>query len=65
LSSDFLAPFTAIMKFLNVNRGPSGETVTVSYQDFLALLRLVLNAVTVDERWYLEQNPDIASAIEA
>jgi len=53
------------MKFLSVNPGPNGETVTASYPDFLASLRLVLNAITVDERWYLEQNPDIARAIEA
>jgi hypothetical protein len=37
--------------------------VNMSYDDFLAVIRTILVAADVDERWYLQRYEDIARAV--
>ncbi len=37
--------------------------VTCSYENFVQMLRRLLEGVVVDEQWYLARYPDIAEAI--
>jgi hypothetical protein len=37
--------------------------VSLSYDDFIKILRMMIAGVEVDERWYLDQHEDIAQAM--
>ena len=60
----YVPPFEAIKNSLEI-RAVKGELrVSASYNDFVALIKLLISVVEVDEDWYLEQNPDIAKAVQ-
>jgi hypothetical protein len=60
---DYLPPFEVLKTFLNI-RTLNGElTVSASYNQFTVMIRTLLEAVEVNEAWYLTQYPDVAEAI--
>jgi hypothetical protein len=62
---NYLPPFAIIRNVLMVSKSARGKAASELDKEFRAALRLLLAGISVDEDWYLAQNPDIAQAIEA
>jgi hypothetical protein len=60
---DYLPPFEALKTFLNFGAVNGELTVSASYNQFTLMIRTLLQAVEVNEVWYLTQYPDVAEAI--
>ncbi len=60
---DYLPPFEAIKAFLNFAAVNGELTVSTTYNQFMNLVRTLLQGIEVDEAWYLAQYPDVADAI--
>ncbi len=60
---DYLPPFEVLKTFLNFAAVDGELTVSASYKQFTAMIHTLLQAVEVDEAWYLAQYPDVAEAI--
>ena len=60
---DYLPPFEGIKAFLTFAAVNGELTVSTSYTQFTALIRILLRGIEVDEAWYLKQYPDVAEAI--
>lgn len=56
-------PFFALRKLYNIPYPLANDTVNISRDFFLELLRVLAGNVSVDERWYREIYPDIDKAI--
>jgi hypothetical protein len=59
----YLPPFDLIRRMVEVSTERGELRVKLSYDDFLKILRMMISGVEVDDRWYLEQNEDIAKAV--
>jgi hypothetical protein len=60
----YVPPFDLIKNSVDINAVKGELRVSVSYQDFVNILKLFVSGVEMDEAWYLEQNPDIAKAVK-
>jgi hypothetical protein len=60
---NYLSPFKAVRRRLNISGTNEKERVTMSYAEFEALIRLLLRAVKFDDDWYLKQYPDVEEAV--
>jgi hypothetical protein len=64
----YLPPFDLLKQKVRVisSNGSNGKgRIDMKYEDFMALIRLMLRAVKVDEKWYRAKYPDVAEAIKA
>jgi hypothetical protein len=61
---NYLPPFEEIKDFVTLMAVKGELTVTTSYAQFTALIRILLQGIEVDEAWYLKQYPDVAEAIQ-
>jgi hypothetical protein len=61
----YLAPFDVIRRSLGLYTVKGELCVSVSYADFMRLIKLLLAGTEVDEEWYLQQYSDIREAVEA
>ncbi len=61
----YLPPFDLIRRSVEISTVRGELRVSLSYDDFIKILRMMLLGAEVDESWYLEQHPDIAEAIRA
>jgi hypothetical protein len=59
----FIPPFEEIKGFVRFAAAKGELTVSASYAQFTVLIRTLLQDIEVDEKWYLEQYPDVAEAI--
>ena len=61
----YLPPFDQIRRMAQVATVAGELRVSLSYDDFIKLLRLMISGIEVDEAWYLQQHEDIARAVAA
>ena len=61
----YLPPFDFVRRSVAISTVKGELRVSVSYDDFIKLLKLLLAGTEVDEAWYMEQYDDIREAVEA
>lgn len=61
----YFPPFELLKRFASVSTVRGEVWLSLSYTDFMAMLRLILATVDVDETWYLHIYEDIAKAVHA
>lgn len=59
----YLPPFDLVRSMVEVLTVRGELRVSLSYDDFIKILRMMISAIEVDEAWYLEENEDIARAV--
>ncbi|MSP03012.1 MAG: hypothetical protein EXR07_18495 [Acetobacteraceae bacterium] len=60
---NYVPPFEAIKALVNFAAVKGELTVSASYSQFTAMIRILLQGIDVDEDWYRAQYPDVAEAI--
>jgi hypothetical protein len=60
----YVPPFELIKNSVDISAVKGELRVSVSYQDFINILKLFITGVEVDEEFYLRENPDIAKAVK-
>ena len=60
----YLPPFEVLKSFFTLSSVEGDVRVNCRYEDFIAMLRLIMVNVPVDETWYLERYPDIAASVQ-
>jgi len=59
----YLPPFDLIRRSVEISTVRGELRVSLSYDDFVGVLRLMISGIQVNEEWYLTEYPDIAQAI--
>jgi hypothetical protein len=59
----YLPPFDLIRRFVEISTVRGELRVSLSYDDFIKILRTMISGIEVDEDWYLRQYEDIARAV--
>lgn len=59
----YLPPFDLIRRSVEISTVRGELRVSLSYDDFIKIIRLLISGVDVDEGWYLREYGDIARAI--
>ncbi len=59
----YLPPFDLIRRMVEVSTVRGELRVSVAYDEFVKILRMMIAGIEVDEGWYLKENGDIAQAI--
>jgi len=59
----YLPPFDLIRRSVEISTVRGELRVSLSYDDFVQIVRLMISGITVAEEWYLTEYPDIAQAI--
>ena len=60
---NYLPPFDLIRRLVEISTVRGELRVSVSYDDFIRVIRMMISGVEVDEAWYLKQYEDIALAV--
>lgn len=61
----YLPPFEVIRRSVEIATVRGELRVSLSYDDFIKLIRSMISSVDVDEAWYNEQYEDIGGAVKA
>lgn len=61
----YVPPFELVKNSVDISAVKGELRVSVSYQDFINIIKLFISGVEVDEAWYLKENPDIAEAVKS
>ena len=59
----YVPPFEGIKTFVTFAAVKGELSITATYTQFTHMIRTLLEAIQVDEEWYLAQYPDVAEAI--
>ena len=59
----YVPPFDLIRRSVEISTVKGELRVSVSYDDFIRILRLMISGIEVNEDWYLREYEDIAQAI--
>jgi hypothetical protein len=59
----YLPPFDLIRRMVEVSTVRGELRVSLSYDDFIKIMRMMVSGVEVDEAWYLREHEDIAHAV--
>jgi len=59
----YLPPFDLIRRSVEISTVRGELRVSLSYDDFIKIIRLMISGIKVDEEWYLQEYGDIAQAI--
>ena len=59
----YLPPFDQIRRAVEISTVRGELRVSLSYDDFINVIRVMLSGIQVDEEWYLNEYPDIEQAI--
>ena len=59
----YLPPFDLIRRMVEVSTVRGELRVSLSYDDFIKIMRMMISGIEVDETWYLQEHEDIAQAI--
>jgi len=59
----YLPPFDLLRRSVEITTVKGELRVSVSYDDFIKLIRMMIASIPVDEDWYLKEYEDIAEAI--
>lgn len=60
----YLPPFDLIRRQVEITTIRGALRVSIAYDDFIQVVRMLVADAEVDEAWYLSQYPDVAKAIE-
>jgi hypothetical protein len=60
---NYLPPFDMLRRAVEISTVRGELRVSLSYDDFIKIIRLMISGIKVDEEWYLNEYPDIAQAI--
>lgn len=60
----YLPPFDLIRRSVEISTVRGELRVSLSYDDFIKIIRLMISGIQVDEEWYLQEYGDIAQAIQ-
>ena len=60
----YLPPFELIRRSIEISTVRGEIRVNVSYEDFIAILKMMIQGVRVDEAWYGRTYEDIGGAIK-
>jgi hypothetical protein len=60
----YLPPFDLIRRLVEISTVRGELRVSLSYDDFIGIIRLLISGIQVDEEWYLQEYGDIAQAIQ-
>jgi hypothetical protein len=60
----YIPPFEVLKRSLGLYTVNGELCVSITYNEFMRLLRLVLASTEVDEEWYLREYEDIRQAVE-
>jgi hypothetical protein len=61
----YLPPYDLLCRSLTISEVGGSHQVSMGYDDFIKLIKLLCAAIDVDEEWYLRQYDDVRSAVEA
>lgn len=61
----YLVPFDAIKRDLHLLAAQGTVRVNITYDEFTAVIRKLLGAITVDENWYRATYRDVAEGIKS
>jgi len=61
----YILPFATLKSKLRLLSVRGQLKLDITYDDFLDVVRQLLEAVPVDEAWYRDHYPDVAEAIDA
>jgi hypothetical protein len=59
----YLPPFDVIKRPIEILSSKGQVAATASYETLITMIKSLISAVYVDEKWYLTQYPDVAEAI--
>lgn len=59
----YLPPFDLIRRMVEVSTVRGELRVSLSYDDFIKIMRLMISGIEVNEEWYLGEHQDIAEAV--
>lgn len=59
----YFPPFELVKQYVSITTVKGDVRISASYDDFLAMLKLMLATVAVDEAWYLRAYDDISHAV--
>jgi hypothetical protein len=59
----YLPPFEVIKQLVELTSSRGQLIARASYDDLIKIIKLLLSATDVDEKWYLSKYPDVAEAI--
>lgn len=59
----YLPPFDLIRRSVEISTVKGELRVSLSYDDFVKIIRLMISGIDVDEEWYLREYEDIAQAL--
>jgi len=60
----YLPPFAFVKHKYKITANADRDRTALLYRDLIDIVKLLLRGVTIDEKWYLAQYPDVAEAIE-
>lgn len=60
----YLPPFELIRRSVEISTVRGELRVTVSYEDFVKILKTLIRGIEVDEAWYVRTYEDIGNAIK-
>jgi hypothetical protein len=60
---NYLPPFDLLRRAVEISTVRGELRVSLSYDDFIRIIRLMISGIHVDEEWYLKEYEDIAQAI--
>ena len=61
----YIPPFSTLCETAGFTPGRRNQSVKLSYERMIEILRRIATAIEIDEGWYLARYPDVAQAIEA
>lgn len=61
----YIPPFEFLKSKATVDTVAGQTMVHMSHDDLIAMLRLIIMNLTIDENWYLGRYPDVAEAVRA
>jgi hypothetical protein len=61
----YLPPFDLIRRMVEVSTVKGELRVSLSYEDLMKILRMMISGIEVDEAWYLREHEDIARAVQS
>jgi hypothetical protein len=60
---NYIPPFDLVRRSVEISTVRGELRVSLSYEDFIKLIRLMIAGIEVDEAWYRKQYEDIGKAI--
>jgi len=59
----YLPPFDLVRRSVEISSVRGELRVSVAYDDFIRILRMMISGIEVNEEWYLDEHQDIAQAV--